>query len=373
MALGSAALPAAPAADNRQAEMVQSLRRDAGRIFELDKKLALDPALRTAADQMSAEHLARLDKLLPAWVEEERKASPSDLYYPVWARLLNEIALWQLDAGDEDYERATLAAIRTSPRVCEWEGDPRFSDFASRMLRLQAMPPAQRTAALATERRLLARWGQQRQAVAPWPSPLPQDAAVALLKREQADKPRPALPPLLAWQLLGEQKAYAALHPAERCAMLQWWLQDSLRHGAKPADALNAFRYGTLITASDRFAGSNWTEEPERKAGAADRYPPYPKLASHFAVTGKTLVEVDLDATGKPRQARIASRQVDVPGIRGVRPVVFENVFDKAALDYAMRLTFDKPKAAGPTKFQLGWHLDGAEQAGDGAQQGAGK
>lgn len=362
--------------------MVRILHRDLSRSFELDKKLRLDPELRAAAEKMSADHLARIQKLLPAWLEEERKLqtakgeklSPNELYYAVWARLLNELALWQIEPGDTDYEQATLAVLKTSPRVCELEGDGRFSDFSSRMMRLQAMPAAQRTAALATERQLLAHWGQARTTVAPWPDPLPQDAAMLLIKRAPADgqQARLPLPPMLASTLLGQQKDYASLAPVTRCAFQQWWLQESLRQGAKPADALNAFRYGTLITASARFVAAPIAQEREPKPGAATNTPPYPPLARRFLVTGKTYMRIRFNAEGKPEQASVEAREIKVEGIRGVRPVAFESIFDKLSVDYALEeRRYDIPNGAQGVRIQLVWNLDESAKTAAAAPKGS--
>lgn len=381
LALGCAAAVAAPAADAEQAaQMVQALRTGLARSFVLDKDLRLDPALRAAADEISAAHLARIGKLLPAWLEEERKQTTggkapaaNELYFAVWARVLNELALWQIEPGDAGYETATLAVLRTAPRVCDLEGDSRAADYASRIQRIQAMPAAQRSAALATERRLLEHWGQPRTAPAPWPDPLPQDAAVALIKRGLADGKRPGLPlpPMLASVLLGQQKDYAAVHATSQCALQQWWLQESLRQGAAPAAVLNAFRYGTLISATERLAGM-FDDAPAAGKAAARGTPPYPKLASRFAVTGATIMRVQLDAAGKPLQASVADRKIAVPGIRGVRPIAFENIFDGASLDYALKgNAYNKPGGTGPVSFQMVWTLPAAAQPTSGKPTGA--
>jgi hypothetical protein len=172
------------------------------------------------------------------------------------------------------------------------------------------------------------------------------------------------LPPRLAYTVLGQGKDYAALHPVERCVLQQWWLQESLRRGATPAAALSAFRYGTMLTAFDR-AGDAF-DKPGADAGTAPAGPPpYPGIATHFGVTGVTTVNVRLDPSGKPLQAAVIGRKVDVPGIRGVRPVAFENVFDAATVKYATQdgRTYGKPSGDAPHKFQMTWSLDDDKKA----------
>lgn len=365
----SSAALAAP--DAMEKEMLQGLHRDLARSFVLHQELPLDPALRAAADEMSAAHLARTDQLLQAWVEQERKLQSApgevheawELYFAVWAKVLNELALWQIEAGDADYENATLAAVKTSPLICRFGGDARFSDFASRIARLQAMPAARRDAALATERQLLARWGQVRPAPAPWPAQLSHDAAVAALIQAGGQQTRLALPPVLAAELLGDRKDYSALHPEEQCRLQQWWLRESLRRGTPPAAALNAFRYGTLITAGPRFAGTFDLPPADGKPEPVTDKPPYPKIALRFMVTGKTTLSVRFDAAGKPKDIVVIERKVDMPGVRDAPPVAFETIFDQAAIKYALDgYRYDKPTGDLPFKFQLVWTLPGVNE-----------
>lgn len=371
LALCCASSTAFAAPDAMEQEMLQGLHRDLARSFVLHQDLQLDSALRTAADEMSAAHLASIDQLLPAWVAEERQLQTApgeaheawELYFAVWARVLNELALWQIEPGDAAYENATLAVVKTSPLVCRFGGDSRFSDFASRIARLQAMPAAQRNAALAAERQLLAHWGQPRPALAPWPDRLPQDAAIAALTQADGQEARLALPPVLAAQLLADQKDYATIHPEEQCRLQQWWLRESLRRGTPPAAALGAFRYGTLITAGLRFGGTFDLPPADGKPEPVTDKPPYPKIALRFMVTGKTTLSARLDATGKPSEVVVIERKVDMPGVRGARPIAFETIFDQLALNYALNgYRYDKPKDTSPSKLQLVWTLPGANE-----------
>jgi hypothetical protein len=369
--------------DESQAQMTQALHRDLVRAFTLDKDLAVDPALRAAADKIAEEHMARIDKLFPTWLNEERVVqsgagrpwSSGSVYSAVYARLLNELALWQLEPGDAGYESATLTVLRSAPGVCDVTGDYRLTDFASRILRIQALPVAEREAMLASERQLLTHWGQVRANPAPWPDPLPQQAAYVLLQRgpADADHPRLALPPRLAYVVLGKGRDYAALHPVERCVLQQWWLQESLRQGVAPAVALSAFRYGTMLTAVDRFG------DMDEKPGTADGRdlsspPPYPGVAKHFIVTGVTTVSVKLDAEGNPVRAAVIDRKIEAAGIRGVRPVAFENAFDAATTKYAMQegRHYGKPSGDALHEFKMVWSLDDADKnanASKGAKQ----
>lgn len=363
------AAAAAPGRDSGEtAQMVKSLHESLARSFVLPNDLPLDPALRNAAVEIRTAHLARIDKLLPAWVDEERRVQAgagqagrsAGVYMAVWARLLNELALWQLEPGDPAYERATLEVLKTAPQACRSWGDPRFTDFAGRMLRVQAMPEATRAAALASERTLLSHWGQPRAALAPLPDPLPQDAAAQAVRRMQAggERAKVALSPMLASSLLAQKKNIAELHPETRCALQQWWFNASLAQGSTPEAALDAFRYATLITARERFAGM-FEERSEEGPAAPPNVRAFPKLAAKFGVSGVTTLGVEVDAEGRPKHASVIARKIKVDGIRGVRPVAFEDVFDEGSVRYAMAAPkFTKPAGAGPVRFQMVWTLD---------------
>ena len=334
--------------------------------FVLPKELELDPALREAASALASTHLARMRGLLAQWSMEERglmgtaaERDPYGVSYAVWARLLNELALWQVDTGDAAYEAATLAAIERAPSVCEVpENKPNF-DFARRVLRLQAMPPGQRQAALATERTLLERWGKPRPATAPWPSVPPQVAAAELLaqSRDGSGSSRPALPPMVAAGLLGNRLNYEALSLESRCHFQRWWVRASIGAGAAPAEALAAFRYGTMLTARLRYGDGPPDREQEKDGGKAKGSPGYTALAARFGVTGTTTVTRIFDAKGKPLQAWVSGRNLTVPGIRGVRPIAFEDAFDTLAVRYALAGSDVKDGKPGPKMFQMVWHL----------------
>ena len=335
--------------------------------FALDPDLSLDPALRTAANALRKAHLTRIAPLLAQWIAEERaqqraaggSGASEELYFPLRSRLFNEMALWQLDTGDAAYEEATLSLLNTEPKVCLMQSDGHFGDFSQRMTRIQTMPAVRRDAVLASEGQMLARWGQSRPAVQPMPVPLPQEQFAALVKRWQVGGARPALafPPLLTYRVLAQREAYDAMDKDEQCALQQWWLQLSLLQGATPAQALTAFRYGTLSSASDRYIEA--AEKPGESSLSGKHYP---ALARRFAVTGATTVRVRLDSAGRPQEASIVERKIDVPGIRHAPPVAFEQIFDAATLAYAMTGQSYTQTGDGYTSFQMRWSLDEAEK-----------
>jgi hypothetical protein len=380
-ALAACALLGAPAAGT--AAPVDNTETDAGNVhwlhgylarsFALPKDLPIDPALRSAADQIAKAHMARMDQLLQVWINEERASRPggaastddANLQYAVWARMLNEVALWYLEPGDAAYEQATLATLRTSPMACR-TGDvnAHFLDYGARILRIQAMPAALRPAMLESERKLLARWGQPRPAPAPRPYPSPQDAALTAIAQIRAggERPQEALPPVLASVLLGNRHTGEEIGWDVRCGVQQWWLRVSLARGSTPAVALSSFRYGTLLTASYRFGNSFETDGGDAPPPGTPAKPQYPKMAQRFALVGSTMVTRTFDKAGNPVQASVSARDITVPGIRGVRPVPFEDAFD--ALSIVLGL---QPVSPGKPDVKMVWKLEPPSPARKGA------
>lgn len=354
---------AAPAAHPDDARFAESAGKHLASMFALSNELALDPELRSAADRIGAAHLARVRALLPDWIREERAVqgandSPNFVYRAVTARLVNEVALWQIEPGDAAYEQASLEAVQSSPSVCRTRSKRLDQDFARKILRIQAMPPASRKAALATEAALLARWGAPRSAVPEWPALHPRDVVKAALAGNADGARIPALSPVLASLLLTDGRPYEKMAYDERCLVQQWWLRASLAQGKSPDAALNAFRYGILGPAPDRFYDEADEEADAAAAGASGR-PPYPRFAARFDVSGTTTVSRRFDAQGKPVEASIVKREIKVGGIRGVRPVAFEDVLDAVTLRYALQPGAAAPSgAAGPQVFAMAWTLD---------------
>lgn len=378
----SSAVAAPTVSTDEELAMAKDLNTELTRSFFLSKELALDPSLRVAANAISAAHLTRIKQLVPVWLQEERRLQTSptekpgsnEVLFAVWARLLNELALWQIEPGDPEYEQATLDALKTSHLPCRIEGDERFSDFAARMLRVQAMPAAQQQAALATERALLERWGTPRPAPQPWPDPLPQDVGMLAIAQIRDGGPRPplALAPHLAAALLAKREGYSEQPWETKCAFQRWWLRVSLAQGTAPGPALLAFRYGTLITATERLGQRfELTEEEASKAEPQKAPMPYPRLAMRFDVTGTTTVTRRAGAAGKPDLISVTDRKIKVRGIRGTRPVAFETTFDELAVQYALKNGVPaKPGKSRPQAFQLVWNLEPPDTKTDKTTQG---
>lgn len=349
----------------QQAEILVNLKNAMVPAFTLPKSQQLDPALRAAAEKIGAEHLQRIEAQLPAWLLEEKLAlndsanqKSGEAFTAVAARLLNELAYWQIEPGDAAYERATLDLLKRSPSVCKIGELPRTADFARRMVRIQAMLPEQRAAALAAEARLLERWGKPHAEPLPWPELPAQQQIVDAVTRIGSGGKRPltALPPVLAWPLRSEGRAYDDLPVDVNCHAQRWWLIESLAQGVAPATALNAFRYGTLFTATVRFGKRFERPAGEGPEERADGRPAFPGLASRYGVSGVIKVRRSFDASGKPVRATISSREIAVPGIRDMRPIAFEDTFDQGSLKGALNPALGAVAgAAPPPEIMLVW------------------
>lgn len=371
MALGvlagsvAAATAAPPVQSADDAAIARDLLPYMVRAFALPQAMPLDAGLRTEANGIAAEHLARIEAQLPGWIREERavQAAGNDhargraVLHAVWARLLNELALWHITPGDAAYEQAVLDIATTAPLSCRIGREAQFSDFASRIMRVQTLPPARRAAVLASERRLLERWGKPHDGLAPYPEPLPQTAGMAAVARMLAGGAAPplAMPPALASSLLAARKSYAEQPGEAKCLFQQWWLRVSLAQGMAPAVALSAFRYGTMISTAERVG--NWPDEAVDAATLPADEPPYPPVARRFNVTGDTTITRSFDQAGKPVAARVSLRSITVPGIRGVRPVAFENIFDAVGEEFTMR-PGTAALLAGAVVYNMNWRLN---------------
>lgn len=324
----------------QQAEMLAGLKREVVRAFTMPKVQQLDPELRAAAEKIGADQVKRIENQLPGWLLEEKLALNDTTsqkarlaYTAVAARVLNELAYWHIEPGDAAYERATIELIKTSPAACKIGELPYTADFARRIARIQAMPPAQRAAALEAEARLLERWGKPHAEPLPWPeTPARQQIVDAVARIPDGKRPLTPLPPVLAWLLLSEGRPYDDLPPEVNCHAQRWWLVESLAQGVAPATAINAFRYGTLVTATVRFGRAFDPPAGEAPEERADGRPAFPGLASRYGVSGVTKVRRTFDASGKPVRATVSVREITVPGIRGMRPIAFEDTFDKGTL-----------------------------------------
>ncbi len=310
-------------------QVAKWLTEQLAEMLALPVDLPLDDDLRRALQTMVGEHLQRSREMFLAWSMAERAragapTSNSVLSRQLFARFVNELALWHLDslgARLDDPHREVLL----HPRRCLLTTT--YPAFAKVAWGLQSLAPTARAQALTLERMRLAKMGLPRATLAPRPEPSLDE--VIELQRAQLTTPgwRAALPmsPLVAANMFGDSLNMDSLHPSSRCAMRQWALMQWV--AARPQEsetAMMAWRYASLADTLGSFVDP----EPTEKTGSAD----YPAKASRFEVEGTTRVKVTFDAMGAIARSEIVRRDVHVPGVRGVRAVAFETMFDGASL-----------------------------------------
>jgi hypothetical protein len=316
-------------------------------IFDVPANLAIDPTLREAGAAIASAHLERMKPVLRAWADEERRlagtsVNPAVVQRQLSARMVNELSLWQLDQAGKAYDDAFLEAV-LKPGVCRFVGADSF--FAERLQLLQGTSPASRPALLAGEAELLRRWNAPRGVIGARMTPSAIERADRTIQQLKAGGVRPELPlpPVLAAQLLGPDDSVRALGAVSRCALDQWWLQNSLRRDpSKRDEALPAYRYVRMRDASHWLSTPQSTSAEKATAAAVG----YPDLARAYAVEGRITVEALVNAEGKFQQGAVVERDISVPGIRGVRPVAFETLLDDASIERARGVAFRKPDPA---------------------------
>lgn len=337
-------------------------------VFQLPDDLQLDPSLRQAANQIAQEHLARVRAAAPAWIAQARAASGNSgllsraQMEALYARSVNELAIWSVESGGPAQDDAWLNAA-LAPAACDMPGSPYFS---RRIALIQTAPADSRAALLAGERELLSRWGSKRQHLPARPTAQELNAADHAIARMRAGQKIAAapMPPGLAGRLFDLDRKPDQPSWAERwdkCAKSQWWLASQLASGkVDKITALNIYRYSTMIDAKDYVPEALVQNAAARRPGEAK--PAYPPVAAFFGAEGSTIIETHADDQGRFLKAQVISRKITVPGVSDNAPIVFETLFDAAALDAAEKRHQNSPDNKPISQFELKWHLTEANK-----------
>ena len=129
-----------------------------------------------------------------------------------------------------------------------------------------------------------------------------------------------------------------------------WWeLQRAAARKATPAEQMVLARYALVI---DAGVAARQPSEPEINASG------YPSVAAHFEVQGEVVVTGRARAEGPGLEApRVTARRLTVPGIRGVRPVAFETMRDRASLDRAAKVVSTQRNLDKDAELSFRWIL----------------
>lgn len=327
-------------ASDQADELVAALHLQVASILTVPDDLVLDADLRAAAEALAARELPRMRQVLVTWLA----AQPADWPWPdkvlaLRSRVYNEFGLWMLDRDGPEHDRRLQRAL-ARPRSCDFIG-PNRTVYGMMVQSWQQVPPDQRAALLASEARLLGRWGTARPMAPVRPAEAVSDRVSKVFARhvdQGTALPHP-LPPITAWPLFAESEQDRK-RPEEqrRCLARQWGLQLALVQGQGRVEEADwvAHLYDRVPDAREWF----------RLARDEDKADEYPLSAATLRVEGEVNVVVRTGPDGKPLDARIDSRDIKVFGITGQRAVVFETLLDDTSLRRASAMSF-APSPAG--------------------------
>ena len=315
------------------------------RLFQLPAELPLSADHRAMAESVLRQHRERATAGWPAWVTEESAQGQGELLAETVSRrlsnrVLNEAALWQADAAPHASDAVWLEALKR-PELCR-----RLDQTlpAAQMAQLiEALPAEQRATAWQGEAERLARWGQKPRTTLPATERVLEDTLRASLPAAlAADAKVAGLAPDARDALRAPGWSYAAQPPALRCELLRWWSQDQVRtkHLA-PLQALHAWRTAMAV----RSTAMLYPDVPRSGPKSVDEGG-YPPAARRAGITGKVVVEQDLDAGGRILRSFIQRREIQAAGVRDVPALALERELDDISLTHALAAPTAAPDPA---------------------------
>lgn len=254
-----------------------------------------------------------------------RTAELDEVALNLSARVINESALWFADAEPHASDALWIEALRRSGLCDGLVG----AEPAARMaVLIDALPAEQRTAAWAGEAARLSRWGQDSRAVLPPPERALEAGLVPALAPAQRDKTLASMPEALRTAVQAPGWTLAAQAPAQRCEMLRWWSQEQVRaKRMSPRQAMLAWRTALAARAADFLRAG----VPREGAEAIDKGG-YPVVARRLGLSGRVVVEQDVDAAGKPLHRFVQRRELRAASLGELPPVGLERELDAATL-----------------------------------------
>jgi hypothetical protein len=258
--------------------------------------------------------------------KSERKVDFEQAALQLSARALNEAALWLADAEPHASDAVWIEALRRGG-LCEAVTD---TDPAAQMATLiDALPPEQRAAAWAGEAARLSRWGQETRTVLPPAERALEDSLVPALAPAAAAKTLAGMPEALRTAVQAPGWALATQTPVQRCELLRWWSQEQVRvKRLNPRQAMLAWRTAMAPRSADFLLAG----VPRGGAEALDQGG-YPAVARRLGLTGRVVVEQDVDAAGKPLHLFIQRRELRAASLGNQVPLALEHELDRATLD----------------------------------------
>lgn len=255
-----------------------------------------------------------------------RKSEIEEVALNLSARVVNEAALWFADAEPQASDAIWIEALRREG-LCQ--GVAGVEPAARMAALIDALPAEQRAAAWAGEATRLSRWNQDARTLLPPAERGLEDSLVPALAPVARDKTLAAMPEALRAAVQAPGWTPASQAPAQRCELLRWWSQEQVRlKQLSPRQAMLAWRTALAPRSADFLL----TGVPRQGAGAMDRGG-YPLVARRLGLTGRVVVEQDVDATGKPLHMFIQRRELRASSLGDQAPLALEHELDAATLD----------------------------------------
>jgi hypothetical protein len=254
-----------------------------------------------------------------------RTAELDEVALNLSARVVNESALWFADAEPHASDALWIEALRRGA-LCD--GLAGTEPAAQMAMLIDALPAEQRAAAWAGEAARLSRWGQDTRTVLPAPDRALEAGLVPALTPPLRDKTLAAMPEALRAAVQAPGWTLAAQAPAQRCEVLRWWSQEQVRtKRMSPRQAMLAWRTALAARSSDFLLAG----VPREGAQAIDKGG-YPIVARRLGLSGRVVVEQDVDAAGKPLHRFIQRRELLAASLGNLPPVGLERELDAATL-----------------------------------------
>lgn len=314
------------------------------RLFLLPAELPLSADHRALAETVLQQHRERAKADWPAWVSEEAAQGQGELLAETMSRrlanrVLNETALWQADAAPAASDAIWLEALKR-PDLCQRLDQMLPASQKAQLI--EALPAEQRATAWQGEAERLARWGQKPRTTLPPNERVLEDTLLASLPALASDTAPSGLAPELRDALRTPGWSYAAQPPRVHCELLRWWSQEQVRtKRLAPLQALYAWRTAMAV----RSTATLYPDLPRSGPMSVDQGG-YPAAARRAEVTGKVVVEQDLDANGRVLRSFIQRREIQAAGVRDVPAVALERELDDISLTRALAAPTAAPDPA---------------------------
>jgi hypothetical protein len=306
------------------------------RLLQLPETLKLSPEGRALAESTLRPHRERVVTGWPALQAQavargtdasgNRKAEIEEVALNLSARVVNEAALWFADAEPQASDAIWIEALRREG-LCQ--GVTGVEPAARMAALIDALPAEQRAAAWAGEATRLSRWNQDTRTLLPPAERALEDSLIPALAPAARDKTLAAMPEALRAAVQAPGWTPASQAPAQRCELLRWWSQEQVRmKQLSPRQAMLAWRTALAPRSADFLLAG----VPRQGAGAMDQGG-YPVVARRLGLTGRVVVEQDVDAAGKPLHMFIQRRELRATGLGDQAPLALEHELDAATLE----------------------------------------